>query len=52
MLRDAASYVSPDLARISWPTPTSMRNVDAQCQAEVFIHIGDEGVSEDVAESD
>ncbi|MGC8906877.1 MAG: helicase-related protein [Desulfomonilaceae bacterium] len=52
MLRDAGGYVSPDLARISWPTPTSMRNVDAACQAEVFIHIGDGWEDENVAESD
>jgi hypothetical protein len=35
LLREAGAYVSPELAAISWPTPKSMRNVDAECQAEI-----------------
>jgi len=34
-LRVAGDYVSRERARISWPTQMSMRNVDAQCQAEI-----------------
>lgn len=34
-LREAGSYASSDWAKISWPTPMSMRNVDAECQAEI-----------------
>ena len=33
LLRYAGSYVSPEKAQLSWPTPTSMRDVDAQCEA-------------------
>jgi Helicase conserved C-terminal domain len=33
LLRYAGSYVSPEQARLSWPTATSMRDVDAQCEA-------------------
>ena len=35
LLRIAGSYCSPELARLSWPTPQSMRNVDAECQVEI-----------------
>ena len=35
LLRVAGAYCSPELARISWPTPQSMRNVDAECQIEI-----------------
>ena len=35
LLREAGAFVSPELAAISWPTPMSMRNVDAECQAEI-----------------
>jgi hypothetical protein len=35
LLRYAGSYVSPELARLSWPTATSMRDVDAQCEAVI-----------------
>jgi len=33
LLRYAGSYVSPEQARLSWPTATSMRDVDTQCEA-------------------
>ena len=35
LLRVAGAYVSNELKRLSWPTPMSMRNVDAECQAEI-----------------
>lgn len=35
LLRAAGTYATPEQARQSWATPTSMRNVDAECQAEI-----------------
>jgi len=35
LLHPAGSYVSSTWKRLSWPTPTSLRNVDAECQAEI-----------------
>jgi hypothetical protein len=35
LLREAGSYVDPALCDLSWSTPMSMRNVDAECQAEI-----------------
>jgi hypothetical protein len=35
LLRVAGAYCSAELARLSWPTPQSMRNVDAECQVEI-----------------
>ncbi len=35
LLRYAGSYASPEKARLSWATPSSMRDVDAQCEAIV-----------------
>lgn len=35
LLRRADEWVPPDIERVTWPTPTSMRNVDAQCISEV-----------------
>jgi len=35
LLTEAGSYVDPHLRRVSWSTPLSMRNVDAECQAEI-----------------
>ncbi|MGC8659810.1 MAG: helicase-related protein, partial [Desulfomonilaceae bacterium] len=37
LLRIAGAYINPAYAKISWPTPTSMRNVDAECQTEVYL---------------
>jgi hypothetical protein len=34
-MRPAGAYVTPEKARVSWPTPQSLRNVDAECQAEI-----------------
>jgi hypothetical protein len=35
LMRPAGAYVTPDKARVSWPTPQSLRNVDAECQVEI-----------------
>ncbi len=35
LLYHAGIYVTPENARVSWATPTSMRNVDAECQVEI-----------------
>jgi hypothetical protein len=32
LLRMAGTYVPPDLEAVSWPTPSSMRDVDATCR--------------------
>ena len=37
LLHSAGSYISREWSRVSWPTPTSLRNVDAECQAEVTL---------------
>ena len=33
LLREAGGYVPREWVRLSWPTPTSMRTVDAECDA-------------------
>jgi hypothetical protein len=44
LLRVAGEYASPEAARLSWPTPTSMRNVDAECEAQITTrYLPDEG---------
>ena len=35
LLRPAGSYVASHQKFLSWPTPTSVRNVDAECEAEI-----------------
>lgn len=35
LLREAGGYVPSDRAKLSWATPMSMRNVDAECQIEI-----------------
>ena len=35
LLRQAGSYVASDQKVLSWPTPTSVRNVDAECESEI-----------------
>jgi hypothetical protein len=35
LIRPAGAYVTPENARVSWATPQSLRNVDAECQAEI-----------------
>lgn len=47
LLRVAGDYASPESQQLSWATPTSMRNVDAECQAEITQLYLLEGVEED-----
>jgi hypothetical protein len=35
LIRPAGSYVTPEAARLSWALPQSLRNVDAECKAEI-----------------
>jgi hypothetical protein len=35
LMRPAGAYVTPENVRVSWATPQSLRNVDAECQAEI-----------------
>lgn len=43
MLRESGSYVTSVAAKLSWPTPMSMRNVDAECQSRITrLYIPDE----------
>jgi len=35
LLRPAGAYVTPEQTRVSWATPQSLRNVDAECQVEI-----------------
>jgi hypothetical protein len=35
LLHQAGGYIDPIRAARSWPTPTSLRNVDAECEAEI-----------------
>jgi Helicase conserved C-terminal domain len=35
LLREAGAYVPREWVQLSWPTPTSMRNVDAECEAVI-----------------
>ena len=35
LLRQAGSYVDPVVAQRTWATPTSLRSVDAECQAAI-----------------
>lgn len=37
LLRRAGEYASPTAIHLSWPTPTSLRNVDAEARAEVSL---------------
>jgi hypothetical protein len=40
-LRPAGSYATRAAARLSWPIPQSLRNVDAECRAEIttaYLH--------------
>ena len=45
LIRVAGEYASREWQRLSWATPMSMRNVDAECQAEItnlYLNEGDE----------
>lgn len=47
LLRTAGQYASPEQRRLSWATPTSMRNVDAECQAEITtLYLRDEAAAD------
>lgn len=35
LMRPAGAYVTPEKGRVSWATPQSLRNVDAECQVEI-----------------
>lgn len=35
LLRQAGAYVASEQKFLSWPTPTSVRNVDAECETEI-----------------
>ncbi len=35
LLRPAGAYATPEQKLLSWSTPTSMRNVDAECEAQI-----------------
>ncbi len=47
LLRRAGSYVTREQARLSWPTPTSMRDVDAECEAVITSLYAMQGDEED-----
>lgn len=38
LIRPAGAYVTAAAARLSWSVPQSLRNVDAQCRAEITDH--------------
>ena len=43
LLREAGGYVPREWVRLSWPTPTSMRTVDAECDAIITsLYLSDE----------
>ncbi|SDU50336.1 helicase-related protein [Desulfobacula phenolica] len=43
LLRRYETWVTEDMERTSWATPTSMRNVDAECQMDITtMYISDE----------
>jgi hypothetical protein len=43
LLRQAGAYVDPALAIRTWATPTSLRNVDAECEAAISALYVDTG---------
>lgn len=46
LLTQAGSYIPPEDKEFTWPTPQSMRNVDAECRTEVTrSYLIDEGSS-------
>lgn len=47
LLRRAGDWVPPPLEHVTWSTPTSMRNVDAECRIEVTtFYASERGQSE------
>ncbi|AQS59525.1 helicase-related protein [Desulforamulus ferrireducens] len=47
LLRLAGSYASKDWEKLSWSTPMSMRNVDAECKVQITRHYLYEGEDDD-----
>jgi len=46
LLREPGRYSDAGAKNVSWPTPQSMRNVDAECQAEItLLYADDKGAS-------
>lgn len=43
----AGEFVPPERERLSWKTPTSMRNVDVECQATITAHYLADNEAED-----
>ena len=44
LLHQAGGYVASDQRFLSWATPTSVRNVDAECETEITrLYLGEEG---------
>ena len=44
LLHQTGEYVSSEQRLLSWPTPTSVRNVDAECEAEITqLYLGERG---------
>jgi hypothetical protein len=44
LIRPAGSYATRAASRLSWPVPQSLRNVDAECRAEIttaYLHDDD-----------
>ena len=37
LIRPAGEYMDPEIRDITWPVPRSLRNVDAECQAEITV---------------
>lgn len=46
LMRPAGAYVTQENSRVSWPTPQSLRNVDAECQAEITQLYMTEGIED------
>lgn len=44
LLRQSGRYVNPSWEDISWPVPSSMRNVDAECEMQItYLYLNEEG---------
>ena len=51
LLREAGAYVPRQQANISWSTPMSMRNVDAECQIEITrLYLTEEDLDDEMDE--
>jgi hypothetical protein len=47
LLWRAGTFINPEYASLCWQTPLSMRNVDAECQAEITSLYLNDGIPED-----